>query len=102
MSMSSDDDKSVSLHSSSDDSRDGDRGRDSSPEVGPAKGGKGKKKGTRKPPAKKTTAGKYLILLGTCRNTLHNGNSRCDNRKTKGEDLRGKHGPIRLHPGGEV
>ena len=89
--MSSDDDKSVSLHSSSDDSRDGDRGRDSSPEVGPAKGGKEKKARTgrtRKPPAKKTTAGKYLILLGTCRNTLHNGTGKCDNRKTKGEDLR--------------
>ena len=101
MSISSDDDKSISLHSNSDDSRDGERERDTSPEVGPAKGGKGKKKGTRKPPARKTTAGKYLILLGTCKNTLHNGTGKCGNRKTKGEDLRGKHGQVGSHTGGK-
>ena len=96
MSISSnDDEKSVSIHSNSDDSRDDDRGRDSSPEVGPTKG-KGKKAGTgrARKPTKKHTAGKYLILIGTCRNTLHNGTGKCDNRKTKGEDLRGKHGQV--------
>ena len=94
MSISSDDDKSISLHSNSDDSRDGEREREreTSPEVGPAKGGKGKKKGTRKPPARKTTSGKYFKLLRTCTNTLHTGTGKCGNRKTKGEDLRGKHG----------
>ncbi len=93
--MTSSSDKSDSIHSDSDDSRDNDRGRESSsPEVGLTKG-KGKRVGkgrARNPPARKHTAGKYLILIGPCMNMLHNGNGRRGNRKTKGEDLRGKHG----------
>ena len=99
-SSSKDDDKSISIHSDSDDSRDNDnrdQDQESSPEEYLTKGrgttqGKGKKKGTRKPPARKTTSGKYFKLLRTCTNTLHTGTGKCGNRKTKGEDLRGKHG----------
>ncbi len=101
MSSSSDSDgKSVSLHSDSDDSRD--NGRES-PEVGLTKG-KGKRAGrgrARNPPARKHTAGKYLILIGPCTNMSRNGIGRCGNRKTKGEDLRGKHGQVGSHTGGK-